>query len=69
MKTHWSFIAVGLLATIGCQEDGRPMSTSSGLSPSKSPLLIEADQETGRVSATLEASQLTEASTTLLNYG
>ena len=69
MRARWAFIALGLLAAIGCREDGRPISASSGLSPSKSPLLIEADQETGRVSATLEASQLTEASTTLLNYG
>ena len=46
MRTRWAFIAAGLVAAIGCREDGRPMSTSSGLSPSKSPLLIEADQET-----------------------
>ena len=69
MRMHWSFILVGLFATISCQEDGRLLGTSSAVSPSKSPLIIEADQDTGRVSATLEAGELREASTTLLSYG
>ena len=58
MRMHWSFILVGLFATISCQEDGKLLGTSSAVSPSKSPLIIEADQDTGRVSATLEAGEL-----------
>ena len=69
MRMHWSFILVGLFATNSCQEDGKLLGTSSAVSPSKSPLIIEADQNTGRVSATLEAGELREASTTLLSYG